>query len=108
MDDDFPYITDLIGVDVLQKIQDAFSNMVGMAAVITDANGQPVTKPTNYSEYCWKYTRQTKRGKARCEQCDKYGALLTHDTGKPTFYTCHSGLIDFAAPIVANGKVIGS
>ena len=106
--DDTPYITDLIGVDVLQKIQDAFSNMVGMAAVITDENGQPVTKPTNYSEYCWKYTRQTKRGKARCEQCDKYGALMTHDTGKPTFYTCHSGLIDFAAPIVANGKVIGS
>ena len=31
-----PYITDLISVDVLQKIQDAFSNMVGMAAVITD------------------------------------------------------------------------
>ncbi len=105
--DDTPYITDLISVDVLQKIQDAFSNMVGMAAVITDENGQPVTKPTNYSDYCWKYTRQTKRGKARCEQCDKYGALMTHDTGKPTFYTCHSGLIDFSAPIVANGKVIG-
>ncbi len=106
--EDMPYITDLISVDVLQRIQDAFSNMVGMAAVITDENGQPITKPTNYSDYCWKYTRQTKRGKARCEQCDKYGALMTHDTGKPTFYTCHSGLIDFSAPIVANGKVIGA
>ena len=106
--EEMPYITDLISVDVLQKIQDAFSNMVGMAAVITDSDGHPVTKPTNYSDYCWKYTRQTKRGKARCEQCDKYGALMTHDTGKPTFYTCHSGLIDFTAPIVADGKIIGS
>ncbi|MBR1912559.1 MAG: PocR ligand-binding domain-containing protein [Treponema sp.] len=103
-----PYLTDLLSVEVLQKIQDAFSNMIGMAAIITDADGKAVTKPSNYSDYCWKYTRQTKRGSLRCEQCDKYGALMTHDTGKPTFYTCHSGLIDFAAPIVANGKIIGS
>ncbi|MBQ3801576.1 MAG: PocR ligand-binding domain-containing protein [Treponema sp.] len=106
--EEMPYITDLISVEVLQQIQDAFSNMVGMAAVITDSDGHPVTKPTNYSDYCWKYTRKTKRGQARCEQCDKYGALMTHDTGKPTFYTCHSGLIDFTAPIVANGRIIGS
>ncbi|MCR5763549.1 MAG: PocR ligand-binding domain-containing protein [Treponema sp.] len=106
--DEIPYITDLLSVEVLQKIQNAFSNMIGMAAIITDADGKAVTKPSNYSDYCWKYTRQTKRGSLRCEQCDKYGALMTHDTGKPTFYTCHSGLIDFAAPIVADGKIIGS
>ncbi len=106
--EELPYLTDLLSVEVLQKIQNAFSNMIGMAAIITDADGKAVTKPSNYSDYCWKYTRQTKRGSLRCEQCDKYGALMTHDTGKPTFYTCHSGLIDFAAPIVANGKIIGS
>ncbi len=105
---EMPYITDLISVEVLQKIQDAFSNLVGMAAHITDANGQTVTKGSNFSDFCWKYTRQTRRGKARCEQCDKYGAIMAHDSGKPTFYTCHSGLIDFAAPIMADGQMIGS
>lgn len=103
-----PYITELFTVDALQKIQDAFSTMIGMAALITDENGHAITEPSNFTDYCWKYTRQAKLGALRCEQCDKYGSLMAHDTGKPTFYTCHAGLIDFAAPIVANGTIIGA
>ena len=45
------YITDLIDQSILQKIQDAFSNMVGMAALTTDAEGKPVTKGSNFTEY---------------------------------------------------------
>ena len=102
------YITDLIDQSILQKIQDAFSNMVGMAALTTDATGHPVTKGSNFTEYCMKYTRQSKVGCSRCEECDRYGAIQTKESGKPTSYFCHSGLIDFAAPIMANGKMIGS
>ena len=51
------YLTDLINVDMLQKIQDAFSEMTGMAALTTDADGKPVTKGSNFTDYCMKYTR---------------------------------------------------
>ena len=102
------YITDLIDQSILQKIQDAFSNMVGMAALTTDATGKPVTKGSNFTEYCMKYTRQSKVGCSRCEECDRYGAIQTQESGRPVSYFCHSGLIDFAAPIMANGKMIGS
>lgn len=102
------YITDLIDQSILQKIQDAFSNMVGMAALTTDAEGKPVTKGSNFTEYCMNYTRKSVIGCKRCEECDKSGAIKTHTTGKPTSYYCHSGLIDFAAPIMANDKMIGS
>ena len=102
------YITDLIDQSILQNIQDAFSNMVGMAALTTDETGKPVTKGSNFTDYCMKYTRQSKVGCSRCEECDRYGAVQTHESGKPTSYYCHSGLIDFAAPIIANGKMIGS
>ena len=102
------YITDLIDQSILQSIQDAFSNMVGMAALTTDATGKPVTEGSNFTEYCMKYTRQSKVGCAKCEECDRYGAVKTQESGKPTSYECHSGLIDFAAPIIANGRMIGS
>ena len=49
------YLTDLIDVETLQSIQDAFSNLVGIAAMTTDASGKPVTKGSNFSEFCSKY-----------------------------------------------------
>ena len=102
------YLTDLIDASVLQQVQDSFSDMIGMAALTTDETGKPVTEGSNFTDYCMKYTRQSKVGCARCEECDRYGAVMTHETGKPTSYTCHSGLTDFAAPIMANGHMIGS
>lgn len=100
-------LTELIDVEMLQRIQDSFSKMTGMAALTTDADGKPVTEGSNFTDYCMKYTRKSKKGCARCEQCDKFGAEATLKTGKSTTYMCHSGLIDFAAPIVADGQLVG-
>lgn len=46
--DEEMYLTDLIGVDILRKIQDSFSEMSGMAAVITDDCGISVTNGSNF------------------------------------------------------------
>lgn len=102
------YLTDLIDVDTLQRIQDAFSDMTGMAALTTDANGIPVTKGSNFTEFCTKYVRESEDGHIRCEQCDKFGAEDTWRRGGPSSYYCHAGLIDFAAPILAGDKMVGS
>ena len=102
------YITDLIDQSILQEIQDAFSNMVGMAALTTDHEGKPVTKGSNFSDFCMKYTRKSEEGCKRCQECARNGAMQSQATGKATSYRCHAGLIDFAAPIVVNGKMIGS
>ena len=37
-------LTDLIDVELLQKIQDEFSKYTGMAALTTDADGNPLTE----------------------------------------------------------------
>ena len=100
-------LTDLIDLNLLQRIQDSFSRMTGMAVLVTDANGKPITKGTGFTDYCMKYTRKSKLGCERCEQCDKVGAETTHKTGKIATYMCHSGLTDFAAPIVIHGELIG-
>lgn len=100
-------LTDLIDSTVLQKIQDSFSNMTGIAALTTDADGVAVTEGSNFSDFCMKYTRASAIGCARCEQCDRQGAEMALENGKAMVYFCHAGLMDFAAPIMADGRMMG-
>ena len=67
-------LTDLIDVDTLQKIQDAFSTMTGAAALTTDINGIAVTEGSNFTDFCMHYTRTSEVGCSRCELYDRMGA----------------------------------
>lgn len=101
-------LTDLINVKTLQEVQDGFARLTGMAALTTDADGNPVTVGSNFTDFCMELTRKSREGCKRCEKCDKEGAEKTYSTGKSVTYSCHAGLVDFAAPIMLNGKIIGS
>ena len=100
-------LTDLIDRDILQSIQNAFSDLTGMAALTTDNNGVPVTQGSNFCDFCKKYTRASPEGKWRCRICDKRGAEATLEEGESSTYVCHAGLIEFSAPIIAYGKLVG-
>ncbi|MDE6404510.1 MAG: PocR ligand-binding domain-containing protein [Lachnospiraceae bacterium] len=100
-------LTDLIDVESLQKIQDAFSDMSGIASVITDAHGIIQTKPSGFTDFCQKYVRNTEEGRRRCEQCDKQGTERAARAGISCAYFCHAGLVEFAAPIMAHGHLVG-
>lgn len=100
-------LTDLIDVESLQKIQDAFSDMSGIASVITDAHGIIQTKPSGFSDFCQEYVRNTEEGRKRCEKCDKQGTERAGKAGVSCAYFCHAGLVEFAAPIMAHGHLVG-
>ncbi len=101
-------LAQLIDPEILQEIQDGFAKVTGMAALTTDANGVPVTTGSNFTDFCMKYTRQSKIGCKLCEECDRKGGEMTRQTGKASAYVCHAGLMDFAAPIELIGEFIGS
>jgi ligand-binding sensor protein len=107
MDDNIK-LTDLVSVEFLQKFQDAFSNSVGVAGLVTDENGVPITKSSNFTDFCMNLTRGSNEGAKRCMKCDAQGGDESAKTGKPAVYYCSNGLMDFAAPILLNGKKIGS
>ena len=100
-------LTDLIDVESLQKIQDAFSEMTGIASFITDAHGMIQTKPSGFTDFCQKYVRSTEEGRKRCEECDRIGAAKAAKSGSACAYFCHAGLVEFAAPIMAQGRMAG-
>lgn len=106
-DMDLIRLTDIIDVNTLQRIQDTFAKATGMAALCTDMEG-PVTRLSNGTHFCMNLTRNSKVGGERCNGCDLMGGEEAAKTGRPSVYTCHGGLCDFAAPIMINGKHIGS
>ncbi|MDE7250430.1 MAG: PocR ligand-binding domain-containing protein, partial [Lachnospiraceae bacterium] len=101
-------LADLIDIEMLQKLQDDFTEMTGMAAIVREADGAPVTSGSSIPDFCVKYTRASKEGCMRCEQCYQKGAEQVMETRKAAVYFCHAGLIEFIAPIMAGGKFVGS
>jgi ligand-binding sensor protein len=101
-------LKDIIDMDFLQSFQDDFATGVGIASVTVDANGTPITKPSQYTRFCMDYVHSTEIGDNRCAKCHHQGGLDATNAGKPVIYECHAGLIDFAAPIILEGYHIGT
>ncbi|SMC95975.1 PocR ligand-binding domain-containing protein [Sporomusa malonica] len=100
-------LTDVIDLNFLQKFQDDFAKGVGLASVTVDPEGNPITNPSYYIERC-NYTHSTECGDKRCAASHKKGGEEAVRLGKPYVFECHSGLTDFAAPIILEGKLIGT
>jgi ligand-binding sensor protein len=98
----------IMDINVLQEFQDDFANGFGLASVTVDLDGNPVTKPSQYTEFCKAYTHSTAAGDKRCAESHRKGGEEAARTGKPVIYKCHAGLIDFAAPIIIEGHQVGT
>ena len=99
-------LADIVNVKVLQEIQDKFSEATGLAAVIVDSAGQPVTEPSNFTRFC-NMIRSTPEGLARCMGSDDCGGRMAAQQLCPSVYRCHSGLVDLGAPIRLNQQHLG-
>lgn len=101
-------LKDIIDLDFLQKFQDDFADSMNIASVTVDKQGVPVTKPSRYIKLCMNHTQTTEIGRNNCAKCHRDAGEEAFRTGRPYIYKCHSGLIDFAAPIIIEGVLIGT
>ncbi|MFL0198610.1 PocR ligand-binding domain-containing protein [Clostridium sp. WILCCON 0269] len=101
-------IKDIIDTNLLQKFQDNFAESMNIASVTVDMDGNPVTNPSSYTDFCLNLTQSTDIGTRRCAESHKRGGIEAARTGKPYVYTCHAGLIDFAVPILVENTQIGT
>lgn len=97
----------IVDLDVLQNIQDEFSNATGLSAITVDFRGIPMTRYSNFTPFC-KLIRKNKIYRERCYRCDAYGGVEATRRKDPYIYRCHTGLADFAIPIKIQGQFIGS
>lgn len=92
-------IYDFLDMSKLQEIQDNFSDATGLATIAVDSKGEYMTEPSNFTDFCMKYTRGSAEGNRRCVKNDN------ECTGT---YACHAGLMDFSFDIIVNGEKLGA
>jgi PAS domain S-box-containing protein len=84
---------DIFALEDIQRIQDAFAEAADVASLITDPQGRPLTRPSNFTALCRDVVRGTAKGLANCRQSDALFGRSNPDG--PIIGRCHSaGLLD--------------
>ncbi|MFG6328088.1 MAG: PocR ligand-binding domain-containing protein [Lachnospiraceae bacterium] len=91
-------IRDFLDVSKLQELQDSFSDATGLAAVLIDNKGEKITKASNFTDFCAKYTQGSDEGIRCCSKC------INDNSG---VYYCHAGLMAFSIDVMLGSEKIG-
>lgn len=98
---------DLFDLEEIQSIQDTFAKATGVASIITDTDGSPITKPSNFCRLCRDIIRKTEKGLSNCMHSD--AVLGRGNPNGPTMQTCLSGALwDGGASIMVGDKHIAN
>ncbi len=100
-------LTDFVDVASLQSLQDSFAHLTGIATSFRDAKGAPITHPAEKPSFC-RLMRSSESGDAACHASHRESCESARAAGAPCQTRCHAGLAQFAAPIVMQGRHIGT
>lgn len=93
-------LLDLISLNELQAIQDAFADAIGIASIITDISGRPITSPSNFSKVCGMVCA-TAKGEQYCTDSGKALGEKARSLHLPAYQKCLCcGFTDASAPII--------
>jgi len=103
-------VEDVLDPQILLEYQKLFTAVTGLKNMVAEQDGSPVRLQdlSTFSTFCFGLVRQSKKGALRCQADDAKGGKVSGETGKPFVYECHAGLVDFAVPIMVDGRQIGS
>jgi excisionase family DNA binding protein len=97
-------LDDLIDLPTLQAIQNQFAQLVGVAAFITDLDGQPLATCSRCSAFC-RIIHSRPEGMAACQESWRSIALL--DEEGAAIHVCHAGIQYASAPVSVDGRRLG-
>jgi len=88
-------------------MQDDIAKATGLAVILVDYKGIPITKHSSCSKFCAR-VRKDKKLAELCEKCDSRGGLEAARNQDAYIYLCHFNIVDIAIPIVVNDQYIGA
>lgn len=100
----------LLDIDTLKKILDSFTITTGLMANIVDVDGRSIFARKDTKKCCkfCKLILAMEQGQKRCQSAYKRAGKQAAIFGEPYIFRCPSGLIEWAAPIIVDGKHLGS
>jgi ligand-binding sensor protein len=102
-------LTDIISVELLQVLQDKFSETYNIASVIYDEYGVLITRPSNFSKFC-KLLRTSELGLYRCDLSKERHYKKAVEKGGVCLDVCQnfSELLDCSIPFGVEGRRVGT
>jgi signal transduction histidine kinase len=97
----------LFNVSDMQRLQDLFAQACSVAALITNPDGTPITRPSNFSLFCEEIVRKTAKGVQNCMH--SHAMIGKHHLNGPDIQLCLSaGLWNAGATITVGGRHIAN
>jgi PAS domain S-box-containing protein len=98
---------DLFSLKEIQQLQDDFAKAAGVASIITQVDGTPITAPSNFCRLCNDIIRKTPKGYVNC--CKSDAVLGRLNPKGPLVQPCMSGgLWDAGAGISVGGRHVAN
>ena len=97
-------LEDLVPVETLQTIQNQFAELIGVAAFITDLEGQPLAPCSRCSRFC-QIIHSRPEGMAACQESWHSISLL--EDASSAIHLCHAGIEYASAPVSVSGHRFG-
>lgn len=99
--------SEIFNLKEIQNLQDTFASAHGVASIITDTRGFPITRPSNFSYLCHSIVRQNQKGNERC--CHSDSIIGKTNPEGPNVQKClSSGLWDGGTSIMLGDKHIAN
>jgi diguanylate cyclase (GGDEF)-like protein/PAS domain S-box-containing protein len=99
--------SDIFDLKEIQRLQDLFSAATGVASIITEIDGTPITRPSGFCSFCSEVVRKTEKGLTNCMKSDCIIGSMKRNG--PRIQRCLSGgLMDGGASIIVQGKHIAN
>jgi len=99
-------LTDLVGLEELQKLQDCFASSNNVASVILDPDGVPLTTSSNFSDFC-RVVCSSSKGRENCRSVAKtFCNKKPLDTSSIVHCPSFPSLMEAFVPITAGGKCL--
>ena len=100
--------SDIFNLDEVQRMQDLFSEATGVASIITNPDGTPLTRPSNFCRFC-NMVRSTEKGSARCIESDRTLGVNDPVSSTKVLRSClNAGLWDSGASLIVDGKLLAN
>ncbi|MDZ4160111.1 MAG: PocR ligand-binding domain-containing protein [Anaerolineaceae bacterium] len=88
----------------VQTIQDLFSDLSGLGALLVDQQGEALTQISHACGFC-QIVLASRSGLEACRA--SWQAFARDSSGGRKHFTCHAGLQYIGTPITENGKQVG-
>lgn len=100
-------LNDIVDLEILQEMQDAFSEVTNLAIIIVDYKGNPITRYSKFTDHC-NFLRENKQCRSLCFDSDALAGVKSARKLEPYIFRCYAGLVDLAIPIIFNNYLVGS